>query len=412
MRTLLMSAAFGAVVLTSSMAWSQTIGGFPRGVLTVRRPDVGATLRDRVRPETVRLTIDNQDFTSQAQIYGDRISWTPGYDLDAGTHRVNVSGLTYQGRSLNDSWSFDIKPQNNGGNVPYLSLTNQFPANRKSVGSRPSIGANFDGQLAQIYLWVDGQDFTRQARVTSNSIAWTPTYELDPGAHTARIRAVGVHGRQIETDSTFYVTGNQSNGSNLQDAQLSSRWPESNQSVGSQPAIGARFDNTLARVRLFVDGREYTNQSSRTDSSITWTPNYELDRGRHTVRVSATGRNGRTSNLEWPFQVVSAGNSNTYNGLHHDFGASSAVSQITSVPAQNESTDSRPAIGVHLPSGLNPSGQMLVVDGRDFTAFAHRHGSSYYWKPDYDLQRGWHHAYYRAMSNGQRLEQNWQFQVR
>ena len=82
--------------------------------------------------------------------------------------------------------------------------------------------------------------------------------------------------------------------------QLSSRFPESNASVGSQPTLGARFNQSLARVRLFVDGREYTQMASRTDSSILWTPNYELDQGRHTVRVSATGRDGRTVNLEWP----------------------------------------------------------------------------------------------------------------
>ncbi len=409
-RSLALSALCGAVLLNSSTGWSETFGAFPKGVLTVRRPAIGAMLKQRVRPETVRLFIDDQDFTSSAQVYGDRITWTPQYDLDAGVHKVSVKGINYQGQALRENWNFTISSNGNSGNFSNLKLTSQFPAPSASVASRPSIGANFGGQLSQVNLWVDGQDFTRTARTTSNSISWTPTYNLDAGAHTARVRAVGQRGRQVDTDWTFYVAGSQS--SNPRGVQLSSRWPEADQAVGSQPAIGASFDNTLARIRLFVDGRDYTSQSSRTDTSITWTPTYELDRGNHTARVSATGRNGKTVNLEWPFQVVTAGTSSTYPGQIHDFGNSSSVSQITAFPQPNASTGRRPPIGVHLPSGINPTGAVLVVDGRDFSGFANRSGSSFYWKPDYDLQPGWHHALFRGMSNGQRLEQNWQFEVR
>lgn len=110
------------------------------------------------------------------------------------------------------------------------------------------------------------------------------------------------------------------------------------------------------------------------------------------------------------------GSSSQVTGYPHrpyDFGADASVQTVTVFPQNQRAANARAPIGVHLPANVSAKNLTLNIDGRDFTHFAQRHGTSFYWTPDYDLQKGWHTAIFRAMSStGERLEQNWTFEVR
>lgn len=120
--------------------WTFTIGQagqgsrFPTsGTTTTARPAIGMSFPQAVRTETARLWVDGQEFTNQAQITPWQISWTPGYDLNQGTHSVRVDATTQSGQFLNEVWSFNVGSggttggTNTTGLISNVSLTPDPP---------------------------------------------------------------------------------------------------------------------------------------------------------------------------------------------------------------------------------------------------------------------------------------------
>ncbi len=74
--------------------------------VTTTRPTISATFTDEI--ESAQIWVDGTEFTGQAQLFQRGISWTPGYNLDFGVHRVRVQGRNYLGERLNGEWEFTI----------------------------------------------------------------------------------------------------------------------------------------------------------------------------------------------------------------------------------------------------------------------------------------------------------------
>jgi hypothetical protein len=81
--------------------------------------------------------------------------------------------------------------------------------------------------------------------------------------------------------------------------------PENNAIVdGQRPAISAQFGQLQAdpnTVRVRIDGRDVTNETSRSASGIALSPSFDLQSGPHTIRISGRDASGRPFDQAWQF---------------------------------------------------------------------------------------------------------------
>ena len=155
------------------------------GRTTSLRPTVSARFGENL--SRARLWVDGADFSGQAQISGDTVSWTPNYNLDYGQHTVRVQASSVYGRACAANWSFQI-----AGAESYVQVSGYAPAPGSVVTVlQPPLSAEFTGPVdnRSIRFYVDGQDFTPQVQISGRRVTWYPRYNLDWGQHTARLEA-------------------------------------------------------------------------------------------------------------------------------------------------------------------------------------------------------------------------------
>lgn len=83
-------------------------GPAPGSVVTVTRPEVIAVFSGNVRH--IRMTVDGVDVTGASRVQNNRITWTPGYDLDWGQHNCVVTATASNGQAVRGDWNFTIRP--------------------------------------------------------------------------------------------------------------------------------------------------------------------------------------------------------------------------------------------------------------------------------------------------------------
>lgn len=106
-----------------------------------------------VQMQGLKMIIDQVDFTSSCQVTGNRISFTPDYDVDFGSHQILVEGTLANGQRVNRYWGFDIDgnaaqefPQSGNGNQGEFRVRTpkpggEVPATFDVKGSAPA-GSN------------------------------------------------------------------------------------------------------------------------------------------------------------------------------------------------------------------------------------------------------------------------------
>lgn len=172
---------------------------------------------------------------------------------------------------------------------------------------RPAFTADFPESVTAgtVRLYVDGIDFTNQARLVGRQLQWQPNYNLSAGSHQVDVRAVGASGQSLSYNWNFRIDPNASTGSGFQVSELR---PTSGQTVSSRPQIGVLFNRNLQSITLRVDNTTISNQAgvTRYQNGIFWTPNYDLAVGQHQASVSAVDTNGQVINQSWAFVVGSS----------------------------------------------------------------------------------------------------------
>lgn len=166
----------------------------------------------------------------------------------------------------------------------------------------------------------------------------------------------------------------------------------------TRPTIGANFQNgvTAGNVRMWVDGREVTNELAFQGNQVAWRPNYDLSSGQHNVRLSGSDNFGNDLERQWAFTIGQGGPSGTSR-----FPASGTTT-----------TTARPAIGMSFPQAVRTETARLWVDGQDFTNQAQVTPWQISWTPAYDLSAGSHSVRVDATTqNGQFLNEVWSFTI-
>jgi len=107
-----------------------------------------------------------------------------------------------------------------------------------------------------VRMYVDKTDVTNQAQITSNRIAWNPTFDLTPGTHYARVEGRQTSNNQAQNSEWQFVVagngnnngGNWNNGNN--NGNNGGNWNNGNGN-GNVPAVvdfGVDSPNTGDRV--------------------------------------------------------------------------------------------------------------------------------------------------------------------
>ncbi|MGE0492058.1 MAG: stalk domain-containing protein [Vulcanimicrobiota bacterium] len=172
----------------------------PNSTVSETRPTITVNPPGRGRPDNVRLYVDGIDFSNQVDRRR-RITWTPTYDLNPGTHQVEVVvGDNNSPEPQTYTWSFTI-------GAPTTGTTNFFPTNGSTVTeSRPQIGASFSTAVNNPRLIIDGGDFTGSSVVSGNQIFWNPPYDLSPGLHRVQVTGYDLNGRALNYNWTFTLS--------------------------------------------------------------------------------------------------------------------------------------------------------------------------------------------------------------
>ena len=103
----------------------------PRNTVSTLRPALHANFSESVNRDSVRVSLDGRDITSDVYANANGFDVTPPFQLNAGNHTVNVSGTTQAGPSFNAQWSF----QTQNGSASENYIRNISPNANTTVGS-------------------------------------------------------------------------------------------------------------------------------------------------------------------------------------------------------------------------------------------------------------------------------------
>jgi hypothetical protein len=197
---------------------------------------------------------------------------------------------------------------NNNNNNNNNGNWQTYPESNSTVNSvRPQLAITFPESIQNgtYRLYVDGIDFTQQARLSGNQLLWQPQYDLAAGRHQAQVRASGNSGQTLDYQWAFNLDANSGNTSgNLAVQELR---PANGQVTTSRPSIGAIFNQNISSATLVVDNVNVTNQQGvqRYSNGITWTPSYDMQNGTHQATVTGVDSYSRQVTQSWNFSVGS-----------------------------------------------------------------------------------------------------------
>jgi hypothetical protein len=274
--------------------------------------------------------------------------------------------------------------------------------------TRPTVSATFPEGVKASQIFVDGTEFTGQAQRSGQTIKWTPNYNLDYGNHTVMVVGTGVFGNKVKDSWSFTLTNAAvAPAQPAWSAQVAGVNPANDMVVHlTRPTVSARFSGTVnpAMSQIWVDGQDFTAQSSRSNTGISWTPTWDIDPGQHRVHLRAQGANGVALQKDWVFYVD----------------ATKAVARpvtnlndIAVSPADQSKIDQNaPSIKAAFPAGVNPASLRLMVDKVDVTGMCQRDNHRIVYHPAQPLSPGPHKAKVTGQDKtGQSIEKLWHFEV-
>ncbi|HLI97951.1 MAG TPA: copper amine oxidase N-terminal domain-containing protein [Candidatus Baltobacteraceae bacterium] len=98
-------------------------------------PSLHAQFSEPVNRDSLRVSVDGRDVTSDVYANTNGFDVTPNWELTPGTHHVSVTGTTIAGASFNTHWSFNTSA---GAAANYVRGINPGPGAR--VGSSFTLG--------------------------------------------------------------------------------------------------------------------------------------------------------------------------------------------------------------------------------------------------------------------------------
>jgi hypothetical protein len=199
----------------------------------------------------------------------------------------------------------------NPGPMPVVNLYAQQPAPGQRVANRfVTISAQFTHRVdpGTVRVWLDDNNITSRAAVSSNGLSYKPPAPLDSGSHRVRVAGRAPDGTTFDRSWSFAVAGAPPPPANPID--LRARQPEPGASVNNRfIVISAEFTRDVdpGSVRVLLDGNNIASRSGVSATGFSYKPPAPLDFGSHTVRVTGRGpAGGSPFDRSWSFSVKRA----------------------------------------------------------------------------------------------------------
>ena len=271
--------------------------------------------------------VDGRDVTRAAIQRGTSLTWQPKFDFTAGQHTADIVAFDNNGNSkLSERWNFTVNARSTPPLPPASNTSATLtPKSGASVRSlRPRIGAfhqqsngnrGLEADQTRIRFKVDGRDISNQAKFWSNSVNWTPSFDLSVGQHQVDMVVFAKNGTKLVDDSwNFTVAG--TNTTPPTTAKPPVAMPLNGSKMRARrPRIGAKFKGTVdqrtqvdaQRIRFKVDGQDVSQDVSVSRSEIFFIPTKSLGIGRHTADLLAFDVSGKKIfDRGWGFTITSA----------------------------------------------------------------------------------------------------------
>lgn len=288
--------------------------------LVSRRPTIEARFGNaQVDPNSVRVTFDGLDISGNASRSPDGIVFSPPSDLEFGQHTVRITGRDGSQRPFDVGWKFVTAPQP----VPSVIVLRavQPPANAAVESRRPTIEAQFGAAQADpntVRVIVDGLDVSGNSSRSTGGVVFSPPSDLQFGPHTVHITGRDSAERAFDLAWQFTTTPDRQ-AAPPSVLGLRAVTPQANVQVATRrPTIEAQFGGAPANpssVRVAVDGRDVTNESSVSPNGIVFSPVSDLQSGPHTVRITGRDMSERPFDRAWQFTTGSVAAANFIDEL-------------------------------------------------------------------------------------------------
>jgi len=314
----------------------------------------------------VRVLIDGQDYSAQTRLVGNQVLLTPGSPLAPGQHQVLIEAVNLLGLTERANWAFfvagaptQVVPRNPSAYTP-------FPGTNVE-GTRPILSAEFPENLSTARMTLDNQE-VGPVQLMGNRASWQTQTDMLLGQHIASIDATGVSGQPYRGQWQFTVKaaptplpppppppgGLPTNPTNV---LTNLNPPPSAVLRMARPWISADFPQPVNNARMLVDGIDVTAQTQKSGTRISWTPNYDLQAGQHTVLVDGVGGAGQVVAGSWTF---------TLEGLAPGPTPTPTPTQL--VPLRVQTPQPNQVVGRSLEvRGQGPRGAVLRIAVRDLS---------------------------------------------
>ncbi len=195
--------------------------------------------------------------------------------------------------------------ENLGASVVYangvINATGRGHTVSLHIGSQQ---ATVDGQQQTVDVapFIIGASTYVPLRFVSQALGASVNY--DGSNNVVAINASGNGAPRYERPPNQVITPVPNANGNFGTVQLTNEVPARGATVSSRrPTIEASFTGPVDpnSIRVFVDGTDVTNDSTRSPRGITFVPRSPLQAGNHRVRVTGTDRDGNNFGRQWVF---------------------------------------------------------------------------------------------------------------
>lgn len=311
----------------------QMVGGRVLVPLRGVMEQLGAYVQWDASTHTVTATKAGTDI--QLRI-GDRSATVNGQPVTLDVPAMVVGGSTmvplrFMGESLGADVRWDTSTSTvaiNTANNAAVNANNYSPPTQVNtqVVKVTSFMHNANGWLTPnhpVHFTLDGTPGGQATLYVPGVTGEIPMQETSPGHYEADWTPPFTNGQPISIKDAapiakLTVNGQQQFIQAKSDLQLDTEapvirttYPVPNTVLTARPQIMATFDDAgsgvdSSRVRLLFDGADVTNQATVNAGFISYTPNYELGAGPHTVDLFVPDKAGNMAHSKWTFTATGA----------------------------------------------------------------------------------------------------------
>lgn len=292
---------------TIDIGLPQISGQTPKDVqVTDPRPQIAAQYQDSssgIDTARVKLWLDNQDVTAQAQIGAGGFSFTPAAALAAGSHSVKLQVFDKAGNKAESSWNFSVAISPNLPEITVLSPAQGNLPQNEALEIRANYAARgSEIDVRKVILSLDGQDVSAQANISTSAIFYSHAHVLAEGAHQIQLSVTDKAGMTASKSWSFNIVAN---------PQIISVTPKDVQLSERKPLLTAQFlpgSSPVNSAKVWLDGQDLSSLVRINGNALSLQTANELAYGTHQVLLQLINQAGLVTEEAWSFDVVQVKN--------------------------------------------------------------------------------------------------------